>query len=131
MVKRMIMRSDRLRISVPGVDVDVATPQQLMLDERVLSAQIFFSGFLPRSGSVTETVTVTIPNLGFIPYVSVFALTSAYGISKPSSYFNIGSGNVAPHLEIFQPNSTTLQFYWPSYSTVIGVYYQIYRVPRN
>lgn len=132
MVKRMIMDLGAvppiLRISKPGVAVTTSTPSQdLMLDERVLYGQVFIAGLATRVDyGDTETLNVTIPNQGFIPFVEVWGLASGQ-IVNPAAYNSSGAV-----FDVYWTQTTTqISFVFQDFSSITAVYYQVLRLPRT
>lgn len=60
------------RISAPNVDVDYATQEQLLLDERLLYPQLIQSIYVPFIVGQNEQ-WIPITNLGFVPKMYAFA----------------------------------------------------------
>ncbi|MBX8827262.1 hypothetical protein [Ochrobactrum sp. SFR4] len=64
------------RVSAAGFDVRTATPDQLLIDERVLYNQILQSIYVPFNSPVS-TVTVPLIDYGFVPQCYAYSRTSA------------------------------------------------------
>lgn len=132
MVKRMIMDLGAvppiLRISKPGIAVSTSTPAtDLMLDERVLYGQVFISGLASRINyGNTETLNVTIPDQGFVPFVEVWGLTGGT-IVNPAAFNSSG----AIYDVYWTQTATQISFVFQDFSSVTAVYYQVLRLPRS
>lgn len=69
-MKRAVITKDKFRISVPGVDVDVASDFEFILHEDHLSAQPYFMTWVPcpltgvnNNNGRSATVAVTVPEV--------------------------------------------------------------------
>ena len=80
------------RISAPNVDVDFASQEQLLLDERLLYPQVIQSFYVPFIvGQSTQTIPIT--NLGFVPKLYAFARYAGEdNRAYPARAYYIGRG---------------------------------------
>lgn len=79
------------RISAPNVDVDYASQEQLLLDERLLYPQLIQSIFVPFIvGQNPQTIPIL--NLGFVPKLCAFGRYSGEdNRAYPAKAYYIGS----------------------------------------
>lgn len=82
----------KIRISKPGVDVDLATPTEFLLHESHLYAQPYYSSFVtcPFAGNTSgsllqQAVNVTVPDVTAEPIVLLWPVDSAGTIISPMS----------------------------------------------
>lgn len=113
------------RMSVPGVDVDIATAGQLLLDESVLYPQVVQSFFVPFSTSPVDTALI---NIGQTPFCYGFPMMAGDGTSNyPCMRWFGGAGYFLSSRAWFEITPTNLRTYFydpsPASSVISGVRY--------
>ena len=119
-----------LRVSRAGVDVDTATSDQLLLDERVFYGQLYMAGYVanPDPGTLND-VNIAIPTLGYTPVcMVVYKYTS--GTSYPSFYYYVSSGTMTIFDNGWVVTPTQLKVKFGTGVAVLGAYYLVFRVNR-
>jgi hypothetical protein len=78
-MKRCVIDLPTFRVSKPGYDVDTAALENLLFHESFLFTQPYFFQFVPcpfagdtSSSNITQTVSVTVPNVTSDPIVLLF-----------------------------------------------------------
>ena len=95
MVKRAIVTKEKLRISIPGVDVDAAQDHQFVLHEQHLAAQPYYTEWVscPFAGAGAGNYEATVPIAGppvVLPNTQIVLYTQG---SSGNSYY---PANIAP-----------------------------------
>lgn len=117
-----------VRVSRPGIDVDTATSDQLLLDERVFQGQLYVAGYHPAS----NPNAVGFPSLGYTPHAMAFNLFSDGSVIYPSRYtYQTGGASFAYPTTAYAVGDGWIELYPGSAPSVIGMYYLIFRRPRG
>lgn len=79
------------RVSKPGVDVDAAGLEDLLIHEDAVFLQPYYFSFaacpfagVTGSGSRDQTITVSVPNIGQVPEITLFPVDQASVITYPA-----------------------------------------------
>ncbi len=134
MIKRAIFDfsggSPVFRISKPGIDVDLAGDDDLLMDERGLYAQVVQTGVLVRTvfGSSVD-MTFSIVDLGYKPYLIIWPINDDDAIVRPGIMKRYGSSNQIFYL-LRQDTNTDVTVRFSSTSIAKGLYYQVLRLKR-
>lgn len=132
MVKRGIMQfngvNNVFRVSKPGIDVDTASDDQLILDERVFYGQLYLAGFASNPSPGTASIqTIVFPTLGIVPIAICYPVTDG-SIVYPSRYFyKPGLGGAVVGAAIYRVTATQLFFQYLGNVAEDGFYYLIFR----
>jgi hypothetical protein len=96
------------RVSKPGVDVDAAGPEDLLIHEDAVFLQPYYFGFaacpfagFTGSGVKDQSVTVTVPNIGQVPDIFLWAVEQTNIISYPM-LLSEGSGDSQTYYNVTQ-----------------------------
>ncbi len=127
------------RISKPGYDVDVASKENLIIDESVFYPQIFTSGIVSNPNlNADNYVTVNFPDQGFSPAIYAYVVTDDGIISVPCRVTYRPSNHVGGAVKNVQmsytSNSNSMTVFFEAAgggSIVSSVYYAVLRKPRN
>lgn len=116
------------RISKPGIDVDAATADQLILDERAFYGQLYLAGFAsnPSPGTATMQV-VAFPSIGVVPIGICFPVTGG-NIVYPARYFyKTGIGGALVGAANYTITTTQIAFQYQGDAAENGFYYMLFR----
>jgi len=128
MTKRAVLKplSGVFRVSKPGIDVDAATSDQLLLDERAFYGQLYLTGYAARGGASSQTISY--PPLGYAPMVIVMNAFSDGRIIYPTSHkFQSGGSSLVLTATNYISQNGSLILNFQSDTSVVGSYYLIFR----
>jgi hypothetical protein len=123
MIKRGVIKLGAMlpifRVSKPGIDVDTAGPEDLLIHEDAVFLQPYYFGFVscPFASyrgydSKDELRTVTVPNIGQVPAITFWQVEYTDIIAYPT-LLSEGSGNSQNGYNITQ-GYTSAKFIEPS-----------------
>lgn len=139
MAKRGIITSDKFRISPPGVDVDTAKPEQLLLHENMLYSQPYFFSFVacPFAGYIgnesrVASVDVVVPPVSDNPMVLVYPVSSedlsiwplprAQGPGNPQNGYNLEYWSIGYRVLSASQISIIFEKSYDSYRSPLGAH---------
>ncbi|MGX7874458.1 hypothetical protein ACVDG5_018350 [Mesorhizobium sp. ORM6] len=116
------------RISKPGIDVDAATPDQLILDERVFYGQLYAAGFVANTDmTITHVQTVFFPALAFAPLAMCFPVMESKIVWPTKYYYKTGLGGALVSGTAYYTTTSTLVYNFAADNVTSGFYYLIFR----
>ena len=132
MVKRAIIQFNgavnKLRISKAGIDVDTATSDQLILDERIFYGQLYLAGYAARTQS--GEATIAYQSLGYAPLCIVFNVSEGGIITYPARYrYQTGGSAFRYPSTNYRSLDGQLILNFAAAPSVIGNHYLIFRRP--
>lgn len=118
------------RISKAGVEVEMASDDELLMDERGLYAQVVQTGVLVRTVfGASVDMTFSIVDLGYKPYLIIWPINDDDAIVRPGIMKRYGSSNQIFYL-LRQTSNTSVTVRFSSTSIAKGLYYQVLRLKR-
>lgn len=119
-----------MRISPIGVDVDAASPSQLLLDERVFSGQLYAAGYIANpSPGTAGSVTATFPSIGFVPLCTTYYVYGSQ-IVHPSFYTYLVGGNTLIVNTQWTATASSITVNFGAGTGYAGAYYLVFRIPQ-
>lgn len=137
---------EKIRISIPGVDVDSANISQCLLHEQALYSQPYFTTFVAcpfagntSTGLLSQTVDVAVPDVTSTPVVIILPVDSdstisfpaqkAYGTGSDAAGYNVN--NFALYSQVVSSTLVQVGFVKPATSrrSPSGAYLILMRKP--
>lgn len=116
------------RVSKPGIDVDSATPAQLILDERVFYGQLYAAGFVSLSSiSVAHDETVFFTALAFAPLAICYPVINSRVVWPSKYFYQTGLGGSIVGGTPYYTKVDRLVYHTNGDGVTTGFYYLIFR----